>query len=334
MVGQGTRLDQEEAERLERLALAVSEQATPPWAAKYLEMVAPAVDSTSQLVEILGPAIYKFYASLYEIYRQMPTKVASLLWGTGICFFGGRYPLSLAAFEAFKLTGGSEVAAAWNTIKANAIAVQRANEAERLPEDAMEDRQALLRRKVHLVLRSIDPKQVSDALGSLWTGYLGLLAALRLKFARTTALAHSIGDAVRPAAAKLVGPSLLAVTPPEHHRWVSPCINISCKFLGLTVAWKLQKCLSTMQCGLTGGLLASRSALALLQERGVQMPAQDGLSEEVVGYSLAAAGIYYQWFCKGTAPIFLIPVMWPLGLLESWLQLSSNILGGNVNAPA
>merc|ERR1719436_1625213 len=102
----------------------------------------------------------------------------------------------------------------------------------------------LFRRKVALVLRSVDPGAVGEAAGGLWSGYLGILAALKLKYARTLALAHSIGDSVRPAASKLFGPSVLSVTPPEYRQWVAPGLNVACKALGMVVAWRLHHIVS------------------------------------------------------------------------------------------
>jgi len=89
------------------------------------------------------------------------------------------------------------------------------------------------------------------------------------------------------------------------------------------VAWRLQSTLSTFQSGLAGGLLAARSGFALLQSANMIAPGELGetMSDEVVGWTLAAGGVYYQLVQGGAAPIVFSLVLWPLGVLESWLKL-------------
>lgn len=322
MVGHSTLIDQREAARLEQLAVSVSHQA-PPWAALYIKKAAPALGVFGAMAEALGPIMYKFYAALYEIYKKLPTNVVTCLYGLGVCFYGGRYPLTIAAGQAFRLTGGGEMAAALTTIKQNLLAAQRAS----AEEEAVSERG--VQRKLALAVRAVEPTELTDAVGSLWSGYMGVLAALKLKFARATALAHSLGDSLRPAAAKVLGPTLLSLTPPEHHKWVSPGLNVFCKVLGLTVAWKLQRSLSTFQSALSGGLLAARTGLLILREQQiVNVDADQTMADEVVGYSLAAGGIYYQMFLGGSPPMWLFPVLMPLGFVESCLQYSVILLGG------
>lgn len=324
MVGCGSLVDRREAERLERLAVTVSEQAAPPWAAQYLARAAPVAGVVGAIVEKVGPAIYEFYKGLYEIYLRLPTNAAACLWGLGLCFYGGKYPLSIAAIEAFRLTGGSDIAVHLVTLKETTLAVQKAS----TECQESENKQFLTR-----VLSVLDPGELSEAIGALWSGYMGVLATLKLKFARTAALAHSVGDSLRPAAAKVLGPTLLAVTPAEQHRWVGPSLNVFCKLLGLTLAWKLQRSISTFQSGLAGGLIASRSAFTMLQQFewfGKCFGPSDGdtLVDEAVGWSLAAGGIYYQLVKGGAVPLFLAPIMWPLGILEGCLHWSVAFVGG------
>lgn len=330
----GGLVDRREAERLERLAEGLSQQA-PPWAAQYISKAAPVVGVCGAVSQAIGPRIYSFYVCLYRIYKRLPKNAASCLWGFGLCFFGGRYPLSLAVIEAWKLTGGSDVAMHLHTLKETVEEVQKAEardstqDANRdgVPDVDQESPRQMAARKVALWLRIADPGEVSEALRGVWSGYLGIIAALQTKFARTTALAHSIGESFRPAAAKILGPSALSLTPVEYRKWVSPGINYFCKFLAAAVAWRLQTTISTFQSGLAGGLLAARSGMALLQSAGylAQGELGDTLSDEVVGWTLAAGGVYYQLVQGGTPPIIFAPVLWPLGFLESWLKLCVSV---------
>lgn len=334
-VVKGNLFDKDEAARIEKLAIAVSERAAPPWAAQYIVQAAPVIGVCGAVAEVLGPIIYRFYAGLFAVYKRLPHNAANCLWGLGVCFYGGRYPLALAAVEAWKMSGGNDIDAALVTIRTNANQVLKANEEEEARRSAAgeakedEDGKSLLARKTSLVLRAVEPEEVSEAVAKLWTGSMGVLAALKLKFARTTALAHAIGDGVRPLARKLLGPTMVYLTPKEHRKWVSPTLNALCKILGLTIAWKLTRGLSIVQSGMNGGLLASRSGLALLSERGlVNFVADETMVDEILGYALAGCGVYYQMFMSGDpVQTLFLPVTMPLGLAEGWLQWSIAFIG-------
>jgi hypothetical protein len=54
----------------------------------------------------------------------------------------------------------------------------------------------LVWRKVDVGLRAVEPAQLQEALGGLYMGFLAVVAALRLQFARAIALGASIGDII------------------------------------------------------------------------------------------------------------------------------------------
>merc|ERR1719350_505212 len=54
----------------------------------------------------------------------------------------------------------------------------------------------LLKRKGRLVLKTIDPTEVSVALEGLAQGWLGVLATLRVQFSQTVTLGNAIGDSL------------------------------------------------------------------------------------------------------------------------------------------
>merc|ERR1712232_955370 len=110
-------------------------------------------------------------------------------------------------------------------------------------------------RKFALVMRTVNPEVLQRALGGLWAGYMGVLAVLKFKFAQTVALAHSISNSIRPFATKVFAPTLVHVVPKEYHRWINPLINFGCRLVAGTVAWRIQKTISTVECGMKGGLI-------------------------------------------------------------------------------
>ncbi|CAJ1349797.1 unnamed protein product [Effrenium voratum] len=289
-----------EQKRMERMAASMIAWQAPPWLAPYLKKFEPAFQVGGHVVSVVGPPVYWFYCGLYRGYKALPKDAAMCLWGCGQCFFGGTYSAFFAASEAFRATGGDQVLLSLRDLKADAAAVLDAN----CQQEKELGHRTTAPEKVKLVLRTVDPEHISVAVGGVWAGCMGIVMALKYKFARTVALAHSLGDNLRPLAAKVFAPSALAVIPPEYRQWVEPAINLSCKVVATGIAWKLQKIISSVQCGVAGGMLAGRSACAyllpLLKAKGLvpgALSLEDSMVDEVLGWSLAATGIYFQLFC-------------------------------------
>lgn len=316
-----------EAKRIQRMAEALSEE-SPPWAAKYIVKAAPAIGVIGAGVEVIGPSLVRFGFGAYALYQSLPATASKGLWGLSLCFFGGRYNVSIAAIEAFRSTGGSRAYVHLVDLLEQQRAIRAANSAddEEVGEDGVAvvqklDRKQLARRKMAVVLRTTNPELVSRACSGIWTAYVGVLAVLKFKFAETVALAESIAGNIRPVMTKVAGPSLLAVTPPEYHQWVSPALGFSCKLIAGTLAWRIQFYLSVVQSGISGGVMASRALMQILRERQcITMSDDETMADEVLGWSLAGCGIYMQVFKGGPVPYLLSPMFWPLDIFERVLK--------------
>lgn len=322
--------DQKEAARIERMAESLSADA-PPFAAPYLKKAAPAIGIFVAGAEVVGPVVFQAGVGIYAIMSRLPTEALTGMWGLGICFYGGRYAAAIAAVEAFAATGGSQTLKCLQDIKDQFVLIMKANAEDNKRDedkdgiadvDQIESKQ-LAHRKMALFFKTVDPEVLSQAFGGLWVGYMGVLAVLKFKFAQTVALAHSIGDNLRPVAAKVFGPTIVALTPEDYRKWVSPAINFGCKVAAGYVAWRIQRVISTVQSGVSGGLIAARAGLALLRARRM-ISFQDGdtMLDEAAGYSLAAGGVYYQLVKGGPVPFWMSPIFWPMDLVEWWLQWS------------
>jgi len=216
-------VDIEEAKRIERLTLAVSSHA-PSAVAKYLEQAAPAVGIVVAGFESAVPHVIKAFNMVHAWYSKLPKRLAMSLWGFCICFFGGRYAVSIAAYEAFKTTGGKQMLNYIAELRQEYKQLRDANtkdDMEVLDGDGIADvdemdANALAMRKFKVFMKTIDPERMDRALSGLWQGYMGVLVALRFQFAKTVALANSIADSIRPVAGKILLPALLHVTPGEY----------------------------------------------------------------------------------------------------------------------
>eukprot|EP00450_Noctiluca_scintillans_P036910 CAMPEP_0194546068 /NCGR_PEP_ID=MMETSP0253-20130528/90117_1 /TAXON_ID=2966 /ORGANISM="Noctiluca scintillans" /LENGTH=358 /DNA_ID=CAMNT_0039393127 /DNA_START=54 /DNA_END=1130 /DNA_ORIENTATION=- len=319
----------EEAERIERMTLAVAEQG-PPWATPIVRGAAPFVGIVGVGAEVLFPYLVGLGHCTYRIYLRLPHNAVTCIWGLGKCFFGGRFAVTIAAIEAFHGVGADESVLALQEIGSQLNMVRVANVAddkEDLDNDGIPDVQQigakqLAERKGLLVLRTVDAEKLSKALGGLWLGYVGVMVTLKVQFAQTVALAQSIASCVRPTLAKIAGPPLVTVIPKEYHQWISPCVKMASKIVASIIAWKVQLMISTFQSGLTGGVGASQSLFRLLgqQHRFFKFNPDSFFPAEILGWLLAGSGIYVQLFKGGVVPEILSPFFWPIDIFERVLQ--------------
>merc|ERR1712039_960515 len=155
-----------------------------------------------------------------------------------------------------------------------------------VPDVKQVDHKKLLARKLDLALTTMDPEIVVRAAGGLWTAYMGVLTVLKMKFAQTVALAQSLGDILRPTMAKVVGPTIIAVSPPEYRKWISPGIDFMCKAVAAILAWRILRLISTVQSGFKGGMVVATALLELLRQRQiVSVKDDDTCFDEIVGWS-------------------------------------------------
>jgi hypothetical protein len=183
------------------------------------------------------------------------------------------------------------------------------------------DAKQLAKRKLLMILKSVDPDQFSRALGGLYSGYMGILVALKFQFARTIALANSIGDAMRPLAGKVLAPGLLATVPAEYHQWVNYGIKFGCKATARMIAWRVQMIISTVQSGIKGGHILATNLYLYLQELGrVSKGVDDTYADDVAKWSFAVMGIYFQIMKGGRIPFPFSMMMWPVSVVERILE--------------
>ncbi|CAN0019210.1 unnamed protein product [Ectocarpus fasciculatus] len=304
---------------------------SPPWLANFLRAFAPFVTLTFTIANIVGPVVVKFYALLYKVYKILPVNVLGMIYGLVMCFFGGFFHVTIAAIEAFNMTGGEKVMLCVHDLKQDIKALhyaskeddKRDDDHDGIPDVKQISPEKLLTRKTALALRVVNPDRATNAITGIWQGYMGVLVVLKFRFAKVIALAVSIGNNLRPIVAKIFGPALAFVIPREYHQWIAPMINYFCKFVAMTVAWWIQRLISTVQSAIKGGLLFSRSLMYFVSEvTPLKLDPDNSFLDEVLGWTLAACGAYFQTSINWDLPWAVDLVLWPAYLLETFLKWS------------
>merc|ERR1711865_1275532 len=99
------------------------------------------------------------------------------------------------------------------------------------------DPKELLKRKTRLVMSKCHPEEINMALAGLFTSWMGVVGVLKAKFAKTIALAVTIGDLVRVPFLKVVAPTAKHVVPAEYHLWIPVVLGWIAKSIGIAIAW-------------------------------------------------------------------------------------------------
>lgn len=144
------------------------------------------------------------------------------LYGLALCFFGGIFANTIAAVEAFKQSGYERARTCFHDLRKAAAELYEANEKDNLRDDNHDgvadvdqiNKQQLLSRKMVLIIRTVDPTVLQQAFIGLYQGFIGVLASLRFKFAKSIALGLSIGNMARRPLAVVLAPTLKHIMKP------------------------------------------------------------------------------------------------------------------------
>ena len=300
----------------------------------------------------LLPLYQKLFQWIYMAYTWAPKKLVQMVFGAVLCFFGGTYVASLAAIEAFRTMGGERLWADLVYVYEQIMLVNAANDKD---EEASGSSVELLnankhadvaQRKVYVIMRTIsEPGRLEDAVGSLWSAYVAVLATLSLQFAQIAALALGMAATVKPIVTRLIEPILVHTLDEKLQHWIGSIINVTLNLLALWVAWTLVAVVASVYSGLRGGRMFADALFGLVKDFGVVeripeacrdtirpwLDPDTSLIDEGVMYLLAFAGIYSQIF-SGFSIIFpLNLVLFPLTCVEWFLRFQ--ITFGGASAP-
>ncbi|CAM9753600.1 unnamed protein product [Ascophyllum nodosum] len=318
---------------------------SPPWLAKFLRGFAPFVTVFFITFSLIGPVLLWFYGLMYKIYTILPVNVLGMVYGLAMCFFGGFFHVTIAAIETFNMTGGEKI---WLYIceltedlkelhRASVEDDKRDDDNDGVPDIKQASlmlAEKFVTRKAALAFRVINPDRATNAITGIWQGYMGVLVILKFRFAKVVSLAVSIGNHMRPLVGKLFGRFLAAVIPEEYHQWIDPIINYFCKLVAMTIAWWIHRFISTVQSAIEGGLLFSRSLLGFISDvTPLKLHSDESFVDEIIGWTMAACGAYFQIAHNWDLPWFVDLLLWPAYVLEFFLEWSVTWMGAPTAVP-
>jgi len=179
------------------------------------------------------------------------------------------------------------------------------------------------------------PGRLENAVASLWSAYLGVLATLKLEFARTTALALGMAQTIDKPVKRVLAPIFTHLLGGDLAHWVDTIINAIISVAAVAVAWFFQQVISMYYSALRGGRMFALGLFGLINENGIDKKMPDSIAkwfdpdnsylDEILGYSLAAFGCYVQLtsFFQIVFPLNII--LFPLTVVEWFLRIQISI---------
>jgi hypothetical protein len=295
----------------------------------YLKQAAPHIGKLVQKIEDAIPFIYKLYLLALEYWEKLrpykPELLIPSLVGFVMCFFGGSYLTLIAAVEAYRMVGFD---ATYNCIVMliedfkKIVEATKKDDSEDKDNDGIADvnqisSQQLVTRKMLLFLRTVDPNRLTVAIAGINAGFLAVIATLKIKFAKTITLGNAIGEMIEGPVDHYVLPHIEKVVPDDYRRWVKPTIHYSIRTGAISFAWFIQRIISAFHSAMRGGLMFSRSILAYLSAMDIyHLDDKDTYLDEIVGYGLAALGLFFQLSTGFSLPFPLNILLFPFTLME------------------
>ena len=164
----------------------------------------------------------------------------------------------------------------------------------------------------------MNPKKVNDAVAAIYTVWLSVLAVLKIKFAKTVALALTIADFFKKPSDRFLLPLIKKAMPGDYQKWCPVLTEWLCKSIGVGIAWRLQTFISAFSSACAGGLIMAR-ALLVNMSKGTKNHDETNV-DEIASYAFAGLGFYWQLANRFDTPAPLKLFLWPMEIAEFYIR--------------
>lgn len=322
----------EQEARYAKLIVELAEK-VPEKARPYLQKAAPILAKLIVFCIVATPYVIQAVRKIDEVIEKLPLRIFRAIIGLVICFFGGVFPLTIATVEAWKACGGDEAIKAIKELRNEFLRCQEASAKDDTVDadgDGIADvnqitGKELVERKAKLILKVVKPETVSTQVTLLYTGWIGVVATLKIQFAKTIALGAAIGQRLYEPAHKYLEPTLVAMCSEEYQQWVPWIVKWGCKAIAVYIAWWIQRIISAFHSAIRGGLMCGKELVNFANEKGyLQSGDEDTYLDEIVGWGLAVFGFMTQMMLGFSVPFPLSLFLWPLYMVEAFIAWSIN----------
>eukprot|EP00812_Abedinium_dasypus_P000747 NODE_1088_length_1244_cov_153.222035.p1 GENE.NODE_1088_length_1244_cov_153.222035~~NODE_1088_length_1244_cov_153.222035.p1 ORF type:complete len:183 (+),score=57.80 NODE_1088_length_1244_cov_153.222035:487-1035(+) len=174
-----------------------------------------------------------------------------------------------------------------------------------------------------MAMKVIDPVELNQAVAGLFQGWVGVIATLKVEFARTVTLGASIGEMLFKPCHDYIVPAVEKAFPSlneEHRKWLPIILQWACKAIAVSIAWWIQRVLSAAHSSLRGGKMFGAQLVHEGYKRGLlKKDEKDSNFDEIIGWALAVVGFLWQFMYGFHLPMLLRLFTFPAEILEGFI---------------
>ena len=178
--------------------------------------------------------------------------------------------------------------------------------------------------KFFVFMKSIHPDRFTAAVEALYSGFLAVIATLRLQFAKAITLGSSLGTIAEKPLNVHVVPLMEAKMPNAYSKWAKPIVHYGVKLGAIWLAFFLQKILYSVHAAVRGGVMISRNCMEYLSVMNFipkSIDHEETLLDEIVGGIIAFIGFSYQVRSGFTLPFPLNLLLFPFTCMEMFIEV-------------
>ena len=288
-------------------------------AAAMLDKIAPYFAHVSDYAVVAKEQVNK-----YHLEEFVP-----MLIGLALCFFGGAYTMLIAVIETVRLLCWEDLHKSFDVLKRNYEIAAEQNRRDNLVDadgngiaDVQEiNRSELFSRKVALFMKSVDIEEVQSAARTIAAAFMSVMAALRVKLARSLALGGSLANMAKEYIH--LEQWLREVLPPDMKKWAGVLSNMIAGAVTMTLATLLSGIISIAHCCIRGSDMFVQHAVRVARERGLLEDniSMESTKEKALVAVVAATGFFWQVSHSDAQPFPINLFLLPLTILEFFLNI-------------
>lgn len=275
--------------------------------------------------DVVLPQIMLAYNKFKEV---VPCRSLRLAVGVILCFFGGAFPILIAAVESFFFFRGEDSIQKIKSMYCSAEEATAKKDDDANSDDAPHGSRTSLElafSKMQVVFTATEPAKAQETLNGLLGCLLCVLCVLQVQFARALTLGAVIGSRVHELASSCTEMKLQAIVPEAHVNWIPLCGEWIIKGGIMFIAYMLMSIISVVHGAFRGSAILATELAAIEQIKKI-LPFKDDKGEidaeklKNFGFMLAIVGFLFQIFCGATVPWFFNIFLFPVQIVEFFVS--------------
>lgn len=283
----------------------IASKQAPAWLKPILDNLGPISAKIGVIVDIVGKYVIIAYNKSLQFYKLLapyhPNLLLNLFIGLSMILFGGHFMLLLAVIEAYRMCGWTETKQHFITLYQNYVNLKSVLDKDNAVDDNKDgvadvlqiSESELLTRRLKLFMQSCNPNELAGTMGSIYAGFIAMLATVKLQFARTISLGVSLGEAVSKPVTEYVTPYAQNYVPQQYHQWIGGAISYAFKLVAMWLAMYQQRVISAFNAAVRGASLFTSTLSQYATIYGYAHLA-DEQKMKYLGYVLVSYGVYSQ----------------------------------------